>query len=168
MGSNLGNRLYHMRQALDQIGSQLGECTAVSSLYETRPWGFESAYAFYNAAVCVQTQLAPTVLMAETQAIEQQLGKEPRLGGAYRDRTIDIDIIYFEDWQLCSPELRLPHPKRADRSFVLLPLVEIAADFIDPEWGVSLSQLSEKLRDRSGVVELEGPDWSLLTGAFGE
>lgn len=156
LGSNLGDRLYFMRRALDALHGQLGVITAVSGVYESAPWGFESDKPFYNAALRLETPFLPAVLLAGIAAIERRLGRQPRQPRSYSDRTIDIDIIYFEDWRRVTGQLQLPHPRRAERRFALLPLVEIAARLIDPEWQLSTAQLLANTSDPSAVKRLDG------------
>ena len=154
MGSNLGDRLYALDQALERMRDRLGEIAEVSSLYETPPWGFESNHSFYNLGVLLETVLSADVLVAEIWAIESSLGRVRSEAAGYGDRVIDIDIIYFEDWRLRTGSLQIPHPKRAARRFVLTPLVEIAPDFVDPEWGVDIQQLLRKTPDLTRIEKI--------------
>ena len=100
-----------------------------SALYETEPWGFESENAFINAAVCVETTLAPHDLLAATQAIEREMGRKRKSkDGVYHDRVIDIDILLYDDLYIDTPDLRIPHPLMYERDFVMVPLREIKED----------------------------------------
>jgi len=126
LGSNIGNRHEAMRQAIALIGTQIGSVLRTSSLIETEPWGFSSPHAFLNACVCVVTELTPRQLLEKTQQIERLMGRtEKSVDGHYHDRTIDIDILLYDDWHVDEPDLRIPHPLMQQREFVMRPLKEI-------------------------------------------
>lgn len=131
LGSNMGNRLAHLGSALlllslhPQVHVQ-----NVSSVYETEPVGYLEQDAFYNMAIHIKTGLEPHDLMQLCLHIEQQLGRVRTIENG--PRTIDLDLLYFDDRILQSPRLVLPHPRIQERTFVLVPLVEIAAHFIHP------------------------------------
>ena len=126
MGSNIGNRKRMIRDAVVDIGLRVGEVKRLSSFYETKPWGFESPNDFINAAVCVETELAPRQLLEATQQIEKDLGRvEKTQDGAYHDRVIDIDILLYDDLRVDEPDLKIPHPLMEERDFVMKPLGEI-------------------------------------------
>lgn len=126
MGSNIGNRKRMIRDAVADIGLRVGEVKRLSSFYETKPWGFESPNDFINAAVCVETELAPRQLLEATQQIEKDLGRvEKTQDGAYHDRVIDIDILLYDDLRVDEPDLKIPHPLMEERDFVMKPLGEI-------------------------------------------
>ena len=125
LGANLGNREETLREAMRRIGAaESVELTAVSSVYETEPWGKLDQPRFLNLAVAVETTLSPEALLALAQKIEKELGRvrHERWGA----RTIDIDILCFEGVERNTPELTLPHPYMTERAFVLVPLAEIA------------------------------------------
>lgn len=108
------------------IGEQIGKIERQSTLHETTPWGFESENQFVNAAVCCRTVLSPYNVLKHTQQIEQMLGRTTKTeGGQYHDRTIDIDILLYDDWQIDEPDLKIPHPLMYERDFVMKPLSEI-------------------------------------------
>lgn len=125
LGANLGNREEALREAVRRIGAAKNvELTAVSSVYETEPWGKTDQPRFLNLAVAVETTLSPEALLALAQQIENELGRvrHERWG----TRTIDIDILCFEGVERNTLELTLPHPYMTERAFVLVPLAEIA------------------------------------------
>lgn len=134
LGSNLGNRHALLLRAIDLLARRVGRLVRASSFIETEPWGFESPHPFLNAAVCLQTSLTPHQLLAETQAIERQLGRTHKTESShtltsplpiYTDRPIDIDILLYGNLHLSTPELTIPHPLMHLRDFVLRPLREI-------------------------------------------
>ena len=125
LGANLGNREETLREAVRRLAAADGvETLAVSSLYETEPWGKKDQPSFLNIAVSLQTTLSPEELLALTQAVETELGRvrHERWG----PRTIDVDILHVEGVKRNSPTLTLPHPYMTERAFVLVPLAEIA------------------------------------------
>ena len=125
LGANLGNREETLREAVRRIGAAESiELTAVSSVYETEPWGKLDQPRFLNLAVAVETTLSPEALLALAQKIEKELGRvrHERWGA----RTLDIDILCFEGVERNAPDLTLPHPYMTERAFVLVPLAEIA------------------------------------------
>jgi len=125
LGANLGNREETLRESVRRIGAaESVELTAVSSVYETEPWGKLDQPRFLNLAVAVETTLSPEALLALAQKIENELGRvrHERWGA----RTIDIDILCFEGVERNTPDLTLPHPYMTERAFVLVPLAEIA------------------------------------------
>ena len=125
LGANLGNREEMLQEAVRRIGAaESVELTAVSSVYETEPWGKLDQPRFLNLAVAVETTLSPEALLALAQKIEKELGRvrHERWGA----RTIDIDILCFEGVERNAPDLTLPHPYMTERAFVLVPLAEIA------------------------------------------
>lgn len=126
LGSNLGDREATIDRAIDMIEEQVGAVVRRSALYDTEPWGFSSANRFLNAAVCCATPLAPREVLERTKMIEQRLGRTAKsVGGEYHDRTIDIDILLYDDITVCEPDLRIPHPLMYERDFVMRPLREI-------------------------------------------
>lgn len=128
LGSNLGDRKHEVMRAVELIGERVGSVERVSSLYETEPWGFASDNMFVNAAVCVSTQLTPRALLEATQAIEREMGRTAKsVNGQYHDRTIDIDILLYDDIKVDEPDLKIPHPLMYERDFVMKPLKEILA-----------------------------------------
>ena len=127
LGSNLGDRERNLDEAILHIGKLIGAVVRQSAFLETEPWGFASPNRFLNAAVCLQTSLTPHQLLAETQAIERQLGRRQKTGpdGVYHDRPIDIDILLYDDLHVDEPDLIIPHPRMYIRPFVMEPLSEI-------------------------------------------
>ena len=146
LGSNLGDRLRLIQEAVAALTVEAGPVTALSSLYETEPWGFSSPHRFLNVALALETSLSPETLLAVTQRIERDLGRTHKsVDGRYADRTIDIDLLFVGDAVLDTPALTLPHPRLHLRRFVLEPLREIAPDLCHPLLRTSVSQLLAEL-----------------------
>jgi 2-amino-4-hydroxy-6-hydroxymethyldihydropteridine diphosphokinase len=144
LGSNLGDRRGFLVRAAARLAERCGDVTAISSFYETTPWGYASEKNFLNAALLLETPLTPEELLEAIHHIEDELGRQ-RLGVSYTDRTIDIDILLYGDTVLDTPTLTIPHPLMHLRQFALEPLVEIAPDCVHPILHKTLRQLRESL-----------------------
>ena len=131
LGSNLGNREEHIRNAITLIGERVGQVVRQSSLIETEPWGLESAHRFLNGVICCETTLTPHEVLKATQQIERDMGKQRQhatqrsKSAIYHDRPIDIDILLYDDLTIDEPHLKIPHPLMHERDFVMIPLKEI-------------------------------------------
>lgn len=129
LGTNLGDKKANLRMAVDEIGKRVGEVTSLSAFYASEPWGFESEHYFLNAVCCVFTTLSPLEVLRVTQDIERALGRlRKSVNRQYSDRSIDIDILLYDDLHIDTPELTIPHPLMRERDFVMIPLREIAPD----------------------------------------
>ena len=127
LGSNLGNKEETLHRALELINKNIGSVLRVSSFMESEPWGFQSENTFLNA-VCllVETNLTPLQCLKETQKIERLLGRTKKSkNGIYHDRPIDLDLLLYDDLEINTPRLVLPHPLMQERDFVMIPLKEI-------------------------------------------
>jgi len=148
LGSNIGDRSAHLREAIARLQTT-GKIAAMSSFYETEPVEFTQQALFLNCASRLETGFAPEELMSRLLEIERELGRERvRKKGP---RTIDIDILLFEDLVLNSPELTIPHPAMAERRFVLEPLAEIAPGVVHPVFKKTISELLAELPAEQNV-----------------
>ncbi|MDR2843257.1 MAG: 2-amino-4-hydroxy-6-hydroxymethyldihydropteridine diphosphokinase [Candidatus Symbiothrix sp.] len=125
LGSNLGDKNLNLSTAINRIAEKTGVLSAISSVYETQPWGFDSENLFYNMAIKIETELTPMDVLKSTQQIEQEMGRTQKTTHSYADRLIDIDIILYDDLVYQSDELTIPHPHYREREFVMAPLREI-------------------------------------------
>ncbi len=152
LGSNLGNREYYLRQALKAIGSSAGHIVACSSVYETEAWGF-SGRMFLNMVVVADTPLLSVELLEAIMMIEKKLGRS-RKGERYTSRTIDLDILLFNNEIINEHDLVIPHPLMHKRNFVLIPFCEIAPDVIHPVFKKSMNLLLKECDDNKPVRKL--------------
>ncbi len=134
LGSNVGDRLAHLRAALAALRPYV-TVTAASPVYETLPAYVSGQPVFLNAVVAGETALDPMALLYTVRDIERDIGRQPTFH--YGPRTIDIDILFFDDLIQHDTELTLPHPRLGEREFVLRPLADILPDWTHPVTGLS-------------------------------
>ena len=148
LGANLPSPVGPPHQTLDAAIdrlAELGRLAAKSSYYSTDPVGYEDQPTFLNAAIALETPLDPQTLLDRLLEIERSFGRERAHGVPNGPRTIDLDLLLYGDYVLSTQALQLPHPRMAQRSFVLLPMAEIAPERIHPELHRSMSQLLKDL-----------------------
>jgi 2-amino-4-hydroxy-6-hydroxymethyldihydropteridine diphosphokinase len=147
LGSNIGDREEHLRSAIAAL-NQIGDVTAVSSFYETEPVGTISQPDFLNAAVELRTQQKPEELLASLLRIEQQHGRHRTVAPPKGPRTLDLDLLSYDNIVLQTPTLTLPHPALEQRRFVLAPLAEIAPQWQHPVSSRTATQMLADLADK--------------------
>jgi 2-amino-4-hydroxy-6-hydroxymethyldihydropteridine diphosphokinase len=148
LGSNLSGPAGSPGQTLDAAIvrlAELGHVVTKSSYFATDPVGYAEQPRFLNAAVALETALDPQRLLDSLLAIERDYGRDRDHGIPNGPRTLDLDILLYADFILTTPTLQLPHPRMAQRAFVLLPMAEIAPGLIHPESQKSMSQLLKDL-----------------------
>ena len=149
LGSNLGNKRRNLVTAAALLAERAGEVGAISSFYETEPWGFESEYSFLNAALMLETTLAPLDLLRLTQEVERELGRTAKTDSVYHDRLIDIDLLLYGEEVIDQPGLQIPHPLMHRRTFVMTPMAEIAPEVVHPVLGKTMKALSDLLESEN-------------------
>jgi len=152
LGSNMGDRQGNLSRALDLLSRklQMGE---VSSMYDTEPIGNVDQPHFLNMVCQVYTRLAPPALLALAKGIEIKLGRAS--GKPNAPRPIDIDILFYGDQVIETPELVIPHPRLMKRAFVLVPLAEVAPNFKHPVFQKTVKELLERITEKQGVFKWE-------------
>ena len=148
LGSNIGDRVGYIQQATSLLGMHSAiNIVATSSFYESEPWQMNSDNWFVNAVVQITTTLSPEDLLDECQRIETQLGRPINRGPEYKDRTIDIDIIFYDKLILNNERLTIPHKFFHKRAFMLVPMLEIAEDIVHPFFGKTVESLYEAIEE---------------------
>ena len=142
LGSNIGDRENHLREAIRRIGG-LGRVTSISSFYETEPVEVTDQAWFLNCAVALETAIPPARLMLELLGIERGMGRQRNQKKG--PRSIDIDILLFGDTVVNTPDVTIPHPAMQQRRFVLEPLAEIAPDLRHPVSNKTVRELLDQL-----------------------
>lgn len=153
LGTNLGNREENLDQAMLKIKETIGQVLQKSSVYETAAWGIEEQPAFYNQVLKVNTSLPPEVLLQKLLEIEVKMGRI-RIKKWFT-RLIDIDILYYDHNLLESPDLTIPHKEIQNRKFTLIPLVEIAPDYIHPGYLKTNKELLNLCEDKLEVTKVK-------------
>ncbi len=153
LGSNLGDREENLRKALALFGERV-RLVAVSSVYETEPWGYTSQPSFLNLVCAVETTLAPEELLALAKEVEGSLGRVPTFRNG--PRIMDVDVLLYGDLVMETAALRIPHPGITERAFVLVPLAEIAPGLVHPVQRGTVGELLAEVFGKEGVRRLGG------------
>jgi 2-amino-4-hydroxy-6-hydroxymethyldihydropteridine diphosphokinase len=150
LGGNKGDKINNLNQALLLIEEKVGTIISKSKLYETAAWGNTNQPGFLNQVVYLETMLNPYDLLNSTIKIEESLG---RVRGAEKwlERTIDIDILFYNNEVIDTPDLKIPHPYIQERMFVLIPLMDIAPTLIHPILKEDITMLINKCEDKLEV-----------------
>jgi 2-amino-4-hydroxy-6-hydroxymethyldihydropteridine diphosphokinase len=152
LGSNLGNRLANLKNAISNLPPQM-EVKKKSLVYETPPWGYADQPAFLNQVVMAKTYVEPDALIGHLKRLETVLGREP--GFQNGPRLIDLDILFYDDQIIETESVIIPHPRLHQRAFVLVPLNDIAPDLVHPALGKTIGDLLLDV-DRLNIDEYKG------------
>jgi 2-amino-4-hydroxy-6-hydroxymethyldihydropteridine diphosphokinase len=150
IGSNVGDKLRNCEKAISEIlRLDRHKLLAKSSLFRTQPMGYPSQDWFVNGVIKIETDLEARELLRTLKTIESQLGREKTL--RWGPRTMDLDILFFDDIEIHTEELQIPHPLIQNRQFVLVPLAEIDRDLVHPVLKKTIQQLLSDLKEDQGV-----------------
>ena len=150
LGTNIGDRALNLQTAKNWL-SRKAIITRESSVYITPPWGYTNQPDFFNQVIEVNTRLGPRSLLRFLQRIERKMGRVKLILNG--PRVIDLDILFYGDRMITSPNLQIPHPRMVGRAFVLVPLNAIAPDLVHPALGISVQQMLTDV-DTEGVIRL--------------
>lgn len=153
LGSNLGDRSTNLAIARQEISRLIGASITTSSIFKTAAWGNPNQPDFYNQVIKLNTVLPPEEVLINTRAIENEMGRIRQ--EKWEPRIIDIDILFYGNRILNGPELTIPHPQIPNRRFTLLPLHQIASDFMHPSLQKSIKQLLEECTDSLEVERIQ-------------
>ena len=157
LGSNLGDRVGFVQQATSLLSAdEKVKLVSTSSFYETEPWHFKTDNWFVNAVIIISTSYYPEELLKLCLRVESQLGRNRQEESGYNDRTIDIDILFYDDKIIDEHEngidLTIPHPHVHERAFVLVPLLEVAPAYVHPVLKKSISDIYDDIHDPEAVL----------------
>jgi 2-amino-4-hydroxy-6-hydroxymethyldihydropteridine diphosphokinase len=148
LGSNLGNRKSNLEESIRQIRN-FAAIKKSSSTFETEPWGLMDQPKFLNKVILVESTLGPNELLYHLKKIEQQMGRNESV--RFGPRLIDVDILFYDDYKMNTPELTIPHPHLIKRAFVLVPLEEIAPNLVHPLYHKTIKELLQDV-DQNSVL----------------
>ena len=148
LGSNMGDREANLTKAIALLSKKM-RLLKQSSLYETAAWGYTEQADFLNQALQLETDLKPLPLLNFLKKTEVEIGRVENF--RYGPRLIDIDILFYDDLIRNTKKLQIPHPRIAERAFVLVPLNEIAPDFMHPVLGKTIAEMLAEVPDKEGV-----------------
>lgn len=153
LGSNMGERLEHLKNAQSEISKRIGEIQGTSSYYESQAWGDTNQENYWNICLEVTTSLSAEDVLAAALHIEDALGRTRTTQWA--PRTIDIDVLFYGEEIIKSQNLEVPHPRIQERNFVLIPMMELNGDFVHPVLQLPIDELFFECNDPLEVYLLE-------------
>jgi len=155
LGGNLGDTKLYFQQAIEFISERIGSTHVKSGLYESKAWGFDSEDLFLNQVITCKTNLNPISVLEKCLDIEKYLGRKRHKSLGYESRLIDIDILFYNNEEIHSERLDIPHPRLHERNFTLCPLCEIMPEFIHPVLQKRIDILLKECLDKLEVRRVE-------------
>jgi len=157
LGSNVGDRIDNLIRAIDSL-SEIGYVKSVSTVYESEPWGVEDQPPFLNCVVEIETELSPRELLTKAKELEIKLGRIKR--SHWGPREIDIDILIYDEVVMDEEDLKIPHPFIEKRDFVIVPLLEIDPEVVNPKSGkpyaLHAKEITPRLKPTCCILNKEG------------
>lgn len=155
LGANMGDKLAMFANVRRMVEEEVGKVLAESSVYESAAWGFESEQSFYNQIFKIETSLSPEQLLDKLLELESRLGRVRSTSDkGYQSRTIDIDILLYDKLTINTERLSIPHPRLHLRMFTLVPLAELAGDYVHPKFHKSIMELLKESEDKVSVKKV--------------
>lgn len=154
LGANLGDKKTMFETVETMLQQHIGDCVKKSSIYTSKAWGFESKDEFYNQVLVIETEYSAHDTLLRCQAIENKCGRIRHENAGYESRTIDIDILYFNNDIIDLDDLTIPHPLLHERNFTLVPLCEILPDYVHPIFLKENKELLAECEDNNKVTKL--------------
>ncbi|MFT4661960.1 MAG: 2-amino-4-hydroxy-6-hydroxymethyldihydropteridine diphosphokinase [Patiriisocius sp.] len=154
IGSNQGDRSANLNAVCKLLQEKVGALANASAIYESEPWGYNDETPYLNQVLHCTTELSPTELLKECTDIEKSMGRQRSGKPGYEARIMDIDILFYDHLEISVPALNIPHPRLHLRNFVLIPLNEIASDFVHPSFRLTIKDLLYDCNDKSKVAPL--------------
>ena len=151
LGSNMGNRKSYIEKSMQQIEQEIGNIICSSKIYESSPWGVSIQNHFLNSVIKIESELSSSILLKKLQEIENNLGRVRK--EKWGERSIDLDILFYNSEIINTENLKVPHPYIQDRKFVLVPLSEIDTDYNHPVLHKNISSLLKECTDTEIVYE---------------
>jgi 2-amino-4-hydroxy-6-hydroxymethyldihydropteridine diphosphokinase len=149
LGGNLGNTQEIFKACYPLIENKVGAILKQSSLYQTAAWGLQDQADFINQVILVETDIFPEAILVAIQAIEKDFGRERKV--TWGPRTLDLDILFVDQQNIQTANLQVPHPHIQNRKFILIPMHEIAADYVHPGLKKTIAELLRESKDESAV-----------------
>ncbi len=153
LGSNQGDRLSNLNNAIEHITHLIGKVIKKSSIYETEPWGLEDQDHFLNMVISIESIKNPYQVLEQLKHIESQAGPAKKM--TWGPRLLDIDILYCDDLIIESAQLNIPHKQIYNRNFTLIPLIEIAGHIVDPAKQITIDEIYDQCTDDKEVYLFE-------------
>lgn len=154
LGGNIGNRMENILAAQNLISENMGKIISLSSIYESISWGYVDSKKYLNRVLIIETELNPLEILKSALLIEKKLGRVRYDKTRYSARTMDIDILFFNDKIINNDDLIIPHPQIQNRKFVLVPLVELMGNYVHPLLNRTIEDLLLECKDNGTICKV--------------